>query len=120
MFIIAGISPRIKILDNNPRICPVCGLAQAYLKRADNYLSLFFIPLFRVKKGKSFLICERCENLASGSNIQFSPGKKKMAISVKLVARPWEKISCTALIVAKGCNPNAVLHIWQANLITWF
>jgi len=91
MFIIAGISPRIKILDNNPRICPVCGLAQAYLKRADNYLSLFFIPLFRVKKGKPFLICERCENLASDSNIQFSPWKEKKGHQCKTCGRALEK-----------------------------
>ncbi|MBW1915977.1 MAG: zinc ribbon domain-containing protein [Deltaproteobacteria bacterium] len=91
MFIIAGISPRIKILDNNPRICPVCGLAQAYLKRADNYLSLFFIPLFRVKKGEPFLICERCENLASGSNIQFSPRKEKKGHQCKTCGKTLGK-----------------------------
>jgi len=68
MFIIAGISPKIKILDNNPRLCPTCGLAQAYLKRTDNYLSLFFIPLFRVKKGEPFIICDRCENISSNAN----------------------------------------------------
>ena len=33
MFIIAGISPKIKSLDPTPRRCPTCGLHQAYLKR---------------------------------------------------------------------------------------
>lgn len=61
MFLVAGISPKIKILDNTPRICPICGLAQAYQKRIDHYLSLFFIPLVKVKKGEPFIACNRCE-----------------------------------------------------------
>lgn len=61
MIFIAGISPKTKILDQNPRQCPVCGLHQAYYKRMDHYLSLFFIPLLRVKKGDPFIICDRCE-----------------------------------------------------------
>jgi hypothetical protein len=61
MFLIAGVSPKIKILDPNPRICPVCGLARAYYKRVDHYFNLFFIPILRVKKGKPFIMCDRCE-----------------------------------------------------------
>lgn len=61
MFLIAGISPKMKTLETAPRICPSCGLAQAYLKRMDHYLSLFFIPLIRVKKGEPMLICNRCQ-----------------------------------------------------------
>jgi len=49
MFLIAGVSPKTKILDNNPRLCPVCGLARAYFKRVDHYFNLFFIPILRVK-----------------------------------------------------------------------
>jgi RNA polymerase subunit RPABC4/transcription elongation factor Spt4 len=61
MFLIAGISPKTKILENTPRLCPKCGLAQAYLQRVDHYLSLFFIPLFPVKTGEPFVWCNRCE-----------------------------------------------------------
>ena len=61
MFLIAGVSPKTKILDQNPRQCPVCGLARAYFKRVDHYFSLFFIPVIRVKKGEPFIMCERCE-----------------------------------------------------------
>ncbi len=61
MFLIAGISPRMKTLDTVPRICPSCGLAQAYLKRVDHYLSLFFIPIIRVRKGEPMLVCNRCQ-----------------------------------------------------------
>jgi RNA polymerase subunit RPABC4/transcription elongation factor Spt4 len=64
MFLIAGVSPKIKTLETAPRICPACGLAQAYLQRVDHYLSLFFIPIIRVKTGEPALICNRCR--ASG------------------------------------------------------
>jgi len=65
MFIIAGVSPKIKTLESTPRLCPVCGLAQAYLKRIDHYLTLFFIPVLRVKKGEPVIICEKCERNVS-------------------------------------------------------
>ncbi len=61
MFIIAGVTPKTTILDDTPRLCPVCGLAQAKYQRIDHYFSLFFIPLFRVKTGQPFLMCNRCE-----------------------------------------------------------
>ena len=67
MFIIAGISPKTKIVDNTPRICPACGLAQARLKRVDSYFNLFFIPLIRVKKGEPFLECDRCGSFSAQS-----------------------------------------------------
>jgi len=60
-FFIAGISPKIKLLDNKPQLCPICGLAQAYFKRIDYYFNLFFIPVLRVKKGEPFIMCEKCE-----------------------------------------------------------
>ncbi|MEJ2586515.1 MAG: zinc ribbon domain-containing protein [Deltaproteobacteria bacterium] len=59
-FFIGGIQPKTVTLDNQPRLCPSCGLAQARLKRVDHYLSLFFIPIFPVKKGTPFLECRRC------------------------------------------------------------
>jgi len=64
MFLIAGISPKIRIVDHTPRICPSCGLPQARLKRVDSYFNLFFIPVLRVKKGEPFISCDRCNNVA--------------------------------------------------------
>jgi len=61
MFLIAGVSPKMKVLDDKPRLCPICGLTQAYYKRIDHYFNLFFIPILRVKKGEPFIVCERCE-----------------------------------------------------------
>ena len=72
MIFIAGVSPKTKMLDQNPRRCPVCGLHQAYYKRIDYYFSLFFIPLLRVKKGDPFIMCDRCERAVPESEPVFS------------------------------------------------
>ncbi|MGC8720501.1 MAG: zinc ribbon domain-containing protein [Thermodesulforhabdaceae bacterium] len=59
-FFIGGVQPKTVTLDETPRLCPYCGLAQAKLKRIDHYISLFFIPILRIKKGEPLLICDRC------------------------------------------------------------
>lgn len=59
-FFIGGIQPKTVLVDEQARMCPSCGLARARLKRVDHYFSLFFIPLFRVKKGEEFLECPQC------------------------------------------------------------
>jgi hypothetical protein len=60
MIFVAGVAPKIKIMDQTPRRCPGCGLNQAHYRRIDHYLSLFFIPILRVKKGEPFIMCDRC------------------------------------------------------------
>lgn len=91
MFIIAGISSRIKVLEGNPRICPSCGLARAYLKRSDSYFSLFFIPLFRVRKGVSFIFCERCETVVSDKTAPFRTGKDPKTNQCKSCGNTMDK-----------------------------
>jgi hypothetical protein len=59
-FFIGGIQPRTVVLDKQPKSCPSCGHIEVYLKRVDHYLSVFFIPLFPVKKGIPFLVCNNC------------------------------------------------------------
>jgi hypothetical protein len=61
MFFIAGVQPKTRRVDESPKRCPSCGLMQAYATRVDHYLSLFFIPLIRVKKGEQVLLCEHCQ-----------------------------------------------------------
>jgi uncharacterized CHY-type Zn-finger protein len=65
MIFIAGVSPKTTVLDPTPRLCPVCGLARARMQRVDHWFSLFFIPVFRVKKGAEFLFCDRCSQRIS-------------------------------------------------------
>ena len=74
MFIIAGVSPKTTTLDHHPRRCPACGLFQAYLKRTDSYFSLFFLPLFPVKKGEPYLWCKRCNHLSHETQGPRPPG----------------------------------------------
>jgi hypothetical protein len=59
-FFIGGIQPKVKVLEERPRRCPRCGLYQAYLKRVDHYLSVFFLPVLKVKTGEPTLVCDRC------------------------------------------------------------
>jgi uncharacterized CHY-type Zn-finger protein len=60
MFLIAGVQPKTKRISENPQPCPACGLTRAYMTRIDHYISLFFIPLIRVKQGEEFLLCDSC------------------------------------------------------------
>ncbi|MBU2498896.1 MAG: zinc ribbon domain-containing protein [Proteobacteria bacterium] len=62
-FFIAGIQPKTIDLDTHPRFCRSCGLYQARIKRIDHYLSLFFLPLLRLKKGDPFLQCGSCGSI---------------------------------------------------------
>jgi len=64
-FIIGGVTPKTKRIDDQPVRCPDCGLAQAYRMRVDHWLHLFFIPVFPVKRGGAFLFCERCDKQVS-------------------------------------------------------
>ena len=57
---IGGMQPKKVQIDDQPWPCPTCGLPSARRKRRDHYLSLFFIPLIPVKRGESFLECNRC------------------------------------------------------------
>ena len=66
-FVIAGIQPKTKTLDSAARRCPQCGLHQAEIRQVDHYISLFFLPLFRVKHGEPFLYCRRCERPVGGA-----------------------------------------------------
>jgi len=66
-FFIAGIQPKSVEMDDHPRMCPACGLYQFRLRRIDHYLSIFFLPLLRVKKGTPYLECRSCGHMADES-----------------------------------------------------
>ena len=71
-FFIGGITPKVRKLDELPRVCLRCGHHSFFRIRIDHYLNLFFIPLFPVKKGKPFFSCENC-GLESISETQDKP-----------------------------------------------
>lgn len=62
-FFIGGVQPKTVRIDKQARLCPACQHSAVYLKRVDHYLSLFFIPLFPVKKGIPFLSCDNCHSV---------------------------------------------------------
>jgi len=66
-FFIAGIQPKTVDLEGAPRMCPSCGLYQARLKRTDHYLSIFFLPVIRLKKGNPIVECQSCGHIAHES-----------------------------------------------------
>jgi len=59
-FFIGGVQPRTITLARVDRVCTVCAHPEICQKRVDHYVSLFFIPLFPVKRGTPFWICENC------------------------------------------------------------
>jgi len=70
---IGGVQKKTIFPDDQTVICPSCGLLQARMKRVDHYFSLFFIPLFRVKRGEPFLACPKC-GVVSGEPYGGFPG----------------------------------------------
>ena len=79
-FFIGGIQPRTVTVDETPRLCPACGLAQARLKRVDQYLSLFFIPLIPVKRGLVMLVCDRCLQAFDPEPLMWSSERRASAL----------------------------------------
>lgn len=63
-FLIGGVQPRTVLIETQARVCPFCGYSELEKKRVDHYLSLFFIPLFPVKKGVPFLVCSKCQGIS--------------------------------------------------------
>jgi hypothetical protein len=89
-FVIAGIQPKTRTLDDQPRMCPACGLYQARLQQIDHYISIFFLPIFRVKKGTPFLRCQSCGNVSAESG-QVWTGPKDKSGRCPGCGRPLEK-----------------------------
>jgi len=85
-FFIGGVQPRTVLVDRQVRACPSCGSLELSLKRVDRYLSLFFIPLFPLKRGVPFLVCGNCR------------------VSYKEDGSPWEKDSMDVLRKCRYCG----------------
>jgi RNA polymerase subunit RPABC4/transcription elongation factor Spt4 len=71
-FFIGGVQPKTVTLTKVTRVCTVCGHPEISQKRVDHYLSLFFIPLFPVKKGSPFWVCGNCETVYDDSGTPLS------------------------------------------------
>ena len=71
-FFIFVIQPRTVVLEEQPQACPSCAHTGVRLKRVDHYISLFFIPLIRIKKGVPFLTCDNCRVVLDGDETRGS------------------------------------------------
>ena len=89
-FVIAGVQPKTVNLDNQPRMCPTCGLYQAHLKRVDHYFSAFFLPIFRVKKGAPFVQCQRCGSVSAESGGIWTGPREKAGQACPNCGKPLE------------------------------
>jgi hypothetical protein len=59
--IIFGSRNRIKEVARGVFLCPFCRSRQPYvLKRAGQYFTLYFIPLFQIKNLGEFVECQNC------------------------------------------------------------
>ena len=80
-FFIGGIQPKTVLIEKQARSCPSCGYFEVSKKRVDHYVSLFFIPLFPVKKGIPFLMWENCKTVfdETGYRVDFkkTEGEKR-------------------------------------------
>lgn len=72
-FVIAGVQPRTRTIDQTPRRCPRCGSHQAVTQQVDHYFSLFFIPLLRIKQGDPFLYCQHCQLQVDSMGVETGP-----------------------------------------------
>jgi len=59
-FFIGGVQPRTRAIDGEARACPACGRIALRHQRTDHVLSVFFVPLFLVKRGLPCYACENC------------------------------------------------------------
>ena len=59
-FLIGGVQPKKVKLEKLDRFCSACSRDEVYRTRIDHYLSLFFIPLFPVKRGGPMVMCHHC------------------------------------------------------------
>lgn len=87
-FFIGGVQPKTVRLDKQARLCPVCGHNEVHLKRVDHCLSLFFIPLFPVKKGTPFLSCDNCRSVFDESGTAVDKTHRAGARTCPYCGRP--------------------------------
>lgn len=77
---IGGVQPKTVNVEEHPRLCRSCGLPRARLKRIDHYVSLFFIPVLRIKKGPTFLECDRCGILSEAQGDMGDAGPRDRSV----------------------------------------
>ena len=87
-FFIGGVQPKTVTLDKKPRTCSVCGRIEVHKKRIDQYLSIFFIPIFPVKKGTPFLQCSNCGTVFDENGVRLEEANHKFECRCPKCGKP--------------------------------
>jgi hypothetical protein len=90
-FFIGGVQPKKVILAQEPDVCPSCAFQKLYRKRIDQYIGLFFIPVFAIKKGTPFLECEQCQSIFSMEGLPLTDDRKQTTRRCPSCGRPLSK-----------------------------
>ncbi|KAJ1971000.1 hypothetical protein H4R35_005530 [Dimargaris xerosporica] len=69
--LICGLDPSKKYLSNEAYMCPNCYTPAVHHVKLSTKFSLFCIPLFPIKKGKRYYLCDRCNWASSEGPPQF-------------------------------------------------
>jgi transcription elongation factor Elf1 len=79
---IFGVNPRETVLDEGLFLCPHCGVERQYvLKHSRSYVSLYFIPLIPLGKGREIVQCQFCQR-------SFTPDVLSSASKAKVKRQP--------------------------------
>jgi len=90
-FFIGGIQPKTVLVDKQARSCSRCGHVEVYLKRVDHYVSIFFIPLVPVSRGKTAIVCERCGGISDEMGRGIGIGATRDVLLCKRCGRELER-----------------------------
>ena len=125
MFFIAGLADRQKEINSGSFNCPNCGVPRPYkLMRNGRYISLYFIPLLRVKDLGEYVECQVCKHLYKPEvlNYQAPSADERLVQSVrdelanglplhmmvqKLIAQGIDQPTAEQL-VQRACNGNEI------------
>jgi len=80
MFLLFGLRTRDRLIATRVMTCDVCGYSapQALVERTTKF-TLFFVPLFPVRRSRSYLECGHCSALRpadSGMAGRLDPGQR--------------------------------------------
>ncbi len=90
-FFIGGIQPKRTVIENTPWTCPNCGLSSARFVRTDYYVSIFFFPLFPIKRGEPFYECSRCKETFSTTGHPVHREQRGAGRKCRICGKPLEQ-----------------------------
>lgn len=85
--IILGLRDREKEISSGQFNCPKCATLRPYkLIRVVNYFTLYFIPLFKTKKGREYVECQYCHQTFKPEVLDYKPPSQAERLVVTMRA----------------------------------